>query len=147
MTDRRHADAVLRMMRELYDTDAPDLKVDQSKFPATIDRLLAEPTRGRIVLFMRGERLVGYGALMPYWSNEFGGMVVVVDELLVEKEFRRQGIAREFFAFIEATRPFDAAAFMLEVSPNNPRARALYEALGFEPRKLQTMTRRLKEKV
>ena len=143
MTDWRHADHVLRMMRELYATDAPELNVDPEKFPATIDRLLAEPSRGRVVLFMRGDELVGYGLLIPYWSNEFGGTVVVVDELLVEKAFRGQGIARAFFAFIDAERPFNAAAFVLSVSPTNPGARALYESVGFAESPLRMMSRRL----
>jgi GNAT superfamily N-acetyltransferase len=143
MTDRRHADHVLHMMRELYATDATDLDVDPGKFRGTIDYLLAEPSRGRAVLFMRGDELVGYALLIPYWSNEFGGTVVVVDELLVEKAFRGQGIARAFFAFLDAERPFDAAAFVLSVSPKNPGARALYESVGFAASALRMMTRRL----
>ena len=143
MTDTRHADHVLRMMRELYATDAPDLDVDPAKFPATIDRLLNEPSRGRAVLFMEGDELAGYALLIPYWSNERGGMVVLVDELLVEKAFRGQGIARAFFAFIDADRPFDAVTFSLEVSPKNSRARSLYESLGFEERYFRMMTRRV----
>jgi len=143
MTDRQHADQVLRMMRELYATDAPDLHVDPGKFPRTIDRLLAEPSRGCILLFMRDGVLAGYALLIPYWSNEFGGIVLLVDELLVESAFRGQGIARAFFAFIDVDRPFDAVALALEVSPKNNAARSLYESMGFEERYLRMMTRRL----
>jgi GNAT superfamily N-acetyltransferase len=143
MTDMRHADHVLRMMRELYATDAPELNVNPANFPATIDRLLDEPSRGRIVLFMRDSVLAGYSLLIPYWSNEFGGMVVLIDELLVESEFRGQGIARAFFAFIDADRPFGAVALALEVSPKNSHARALYESMGFDERHFRMMTRRL----
>ena len=143
MTDRPHALHVLGMMRELYATDAPELNVDPGKFPTTIDRLLAEPSRGRIVLFMQDETLCGYSLLIPYWSNEFGGIVVLVDELLVDKTFRSQGIARSFLAFMEHDRPFDAVALALEVSPKNIRARALYESMGFAERSLRMMTRRL----
>ncbi len=143
MTDREHASAVLRMMRELYATDAPELHVDPAKFPATIDRLLAEPERGRVVLFMRDGRLAGYSLVIPYWSNEFGGIVLLVDELLVEQEFRGQGVATAFFAFIEQDRPFGAVALALEVSPKNNAARSLYESMGFDERHLRMMTRRL----
>ena len=143
MTDRHHALHVLGMMRELYATDAPELNVDPEKFPATIDRLLAEPSRGRIVLFMQDETVCGYSLLIPYWSNEFGGIVVLVDELVVDKAFRGQGIARSFFVFMEHDRPFDAVTLALEVSPKNTRARALYEGMGFGERHLRMMTRRL----
>ncbi len=143
MTDRQHAGHVLRMMRELYATDAPDLHVDPAKFPATIDHLLAEPSSGRILLFMRDGAVAGYSLLIPYWSNEFGGVVLLIDELLVEAAFRGQGIARAFFAFVDAERPFGAVALALEVSPKNNAARALYESMGFEERHLRMMTRRL----
>jgi GNAT superfamily N-acetyltransferase len=143
MTDRRHADQVVRMMGGLYAEDAPDLHVDHAHFPKTVDRLLAEPSRGHIQLIMRDEVMAGYALLIPYWSNEFGGMVVLVDELFVEKDFRGQGIARSFFEFIAEARPFDAVTFALEVSPRNTRARELYESIGFDERYHRMMTRRL----
>jgi len=143
MTDRHHELQVLGMMRELYADEGPASNADPGKFPSTIDRLLAEPSRGRVVLFMQDDLVCGYGLLIPYWSNEFGGILLFVDELVVEKEFRRQGIARAFFAFVERERPFDAVALALEVVPENSRARALYESMGFIERHPRMMTRRM----
>jgi len=143
MTDHDHSGDVVRMMRELYETDAPDLGVDFAKFPATIERLLGEPSRGRIVLAMSDGAVAGYALLIPYWSNEFGGIVVLLDELLVEQQFRGQGIGRAFLRFLDEHRPFEAVALALEVSPKNAAARALYESMGFEERKFRMMTRRL----
>lgn len=144
MTDRQHAPQVLRMMRELYATDAPDLDVNPDNFPATIDRLLAEPSRGRAVLCMRDGVLCGYALLISYLSNEFGGTLLFVDELFVDEQYRGQGIAQAFLAFVAETRPFDAVALALEVTPGNVRARALYERLGFRPRHHAMMTRVLR---
>jgi GNAT superfamily N-acetyltransferase len=143
MTGRAHVPQVLRMMRELYETDAPELAVDPEKFPHTIDALLDNPARGRVVLFFEEDIVVGYSLLIPYWSNEFAGTVVIVDELLVEQRFRGQGIASAFFRYLERERPFDAVMLALEVSPKNARARGLYESMGFEERSLRTMMRRL----
>ena len=143
MTDRKHADEVLTLMRELYANDAPAPHVDPTHFPATIDRLLADPARGRILLFMREGELAGYALLIPYWSNEFGGTVLLVDEILVKKAYRGQGTARAFFAFVSEQPPFEAVALALEVSPKNAHARSLYEGLGFQERSLRMMTRRL----
>jgi GNAT superfamily N-acetyltransferase len=143
MTDRHHELHVLGMMRELYADDGSETIADPAKFPATIERLLAEPSRGRILLFMRDETVCGYALLIPYWSNEFGGIVLFIDELLVEQEFRGQGIARSFFAFVERDRPFDAVALALEVVPGNARARSLYESMQFTERHPRMMTRRM----
>ena len=144
MTDRTHADDVLRMMNALY---GPDEHAARDRFPATIDRLLAEPARGRILLAEAEGRVCGYTLLIPYWSNEFGGTLLFVDEIYVDEPFRGRGIARSFVEFLERTRPFDAVALALEVSPRNERARALYERIGFSDRHLRMMTRTLERAV
>jgi GNAT superfamily N-acetyltransferase len=143
MTDPRPTADVLRMMHALYDDGGADTQTEKERFPATIDRLLAEPWRGRIVLFMQQGSVCGYAILIPYWSNEFGGVLLFIDELFVEAKMRGQGVAQAFFAFVEQTRPYDAVALALEVAPRNKRARALYERLGFSDRYHGTMVRRL----
>jgi ribosomal protein S18 acetylase RimI-like enzyme len=141
MTDRRFEADVLRMMGELYEHD--DLRADPASFPKTIDYVLANPSRGRIVLAVEDDRVLAYALVIPYWSNEWGGMVALLDELLVDREFRGRGIAKTFLRFLERERPFDAVVVVLEVSSQNPRARALYESMGFTDRHLRMMTRRL----
>jgi GNAT superfamily N-acetyltransferase len=143
MDDPRHKEQVLTMMRGLYAEDQAASPVDESRFPRTIEVLLAEPNRGRIVLFSEDDALVGYALLIPYWSNEFGGALLIVDELFVIPEARNRGIGRSFLGFVEEQRPYDAVALALEVSPGNTRARWLYESIGFENRANLVMTRRL----
>jgi ribosomal protein S18 acetylase RimI-like enzyme len=83
--------------------------------------------------------LLGYALLIPYWSNEFGGVLLFVDELFVLREVRNRGIGHSFFRFLTPDRPFDAVALGLEVSPHNAKARRLYESLGFKPRKTSVL--------
>jgi len=139
MSDFRHKSKVLTMMGELYSEDPP-ASVDPSRFPATIDFFIAHPLRGRIVLFSDAEIIHGYALLVPYWSNEFGGTILFVDEIFVIAEARNQGIGRSFFKFLDETRPFDAVALGLEVSPDNVGARRLYESLGFRQRGTSFLT-------
>ena len=145
MTDRRAAADVLRMMNALYEGGGADAPAATQRFPWTIERLLDEPWRGRIVLFTQRDSVTGYSILIPYWSNEFGGILLFVDELFVDASVRGQGIAQAFFAFVEETRPYDAVALALEVAPPNTRARALYERMGFRDRHHGMMVRRLTE--
>jgi len=142
MIDRRWAPDVLRMMGELY-ADGEDLHVNPATFPSTIDYLLENPGSGRIVLLTDGRVLHGYALLAWYWSNEWGGVVLLLDELFVDEEFRGRGIATSFLKHIEQERPFGAVVVALEVSSRNPRARSLYESMGFTDRHLRMMTRRL----
>ena len=143
MTDPRQGEEVLSMMRALYAEDEAASPVDQSRFAANIQFLVAHPSRDRIVLFSRAGSAHGYALLIPYWSNEFGGTLLFVDEMFVIPEARNHGIGRSFFKYLEKVRPFDAVALALEVSPGNKGARRLYESLGFHPRENSTLTRRL----
>jgi ribosomal protein S18 acetylase RimI-like enzyme len=131
------------MMHGLYSEDKSESLVDESHFPLTIDFFLANPSRGRIVLFQEGNALRGYSLLVPYWSNEFGGPVVVVDELFVTPQARNRGIARSFFRFLGEERPFEAVALALEVNPGNTGALRLYQSLGFACRHNSLLTYRL----
>ena len=143
MTDDVATSDVLRMMQGLYAEDAAASAVDVSRFPLTIVRLLADPSIGRIILFKRGDGVCGYALLIPYWSNEFGGTLLFVDELFVDQAHRGQGIARSFLTFLVEERPYRAVALALEVSPRNERARRLYESLGFHQRHHEMLTRKL----
>jgi ribosomal protein S18 acetylase RimI-like enzyme len=143
MIDRRWAPDVLRMMRKLYEEDGQPLRVNPATFPSTIDYVLANPASGRIVLLTDNHVLYGYALLASYWSNEWGGVVLLLDELFVDEEFRGRGIAKSLLKYLERERPFGAVVAALEVSWHNTRAQALYESMGFAERHLRTMTRRL----
>lgn len=143
LTRDRPADEVIAMMRALFDEDPASEPVDTSRFPATIETLLADPSRGTILLIEERAVTRGYAILVPYWSNEFGGTILYVDELFVMPQARNRGIAHQFFEFLSRTKPFDAIALALEVSPANERAHRLYESIGFWTRRNSTLIRRL----
>jgi ribosomal protein S18 acetylase RimI-like enzyme len=143
MGDDSHAELVCDMMRALYAEDAPSSGYVPRNFRATIDHLLAHPDHGRVVLLTEGSSVRGYALLIPFWSNEFGGIVVHVDELFVAPAARGRGIGGGLMAMLERERPFGAVAVLLEVSPANSRARRLYESLGFRERANRILALRL----
>src|SRR5919108_5794648 len=104
MTDLRHLDEIVLMMRALYAEDEAASPVNRSRFAANIEFLVSHPSRGSIILFGQGESLGGYALLVPYWSNEFGGTLLFVDELFVVSNARRRGIGRSFFKYLEEVR-------------------------------------------
>lgn len=137
------AGAVIAMMTALYEEDASGY-VSPVHFRRTTGTLLAEPHRGTIVVFdLPGAPCIGYAILIPYWSNEFGGAMVEVDELFVCAEFRARGIGRSFIAWIERERPHGATAIELEVTPDNTKAHDFYRSVGFTKRANVLQVRRL----
>ena len=140
MSDLQHKEELVTMMQALYAEDKSNFPVDQSRFGINVECLVANPSQGRIVLFRQGELLCGYALLIPYWSNEFGGTLLFVDEMFVIPEARNRSIGRRFFKFLDQTRPFEAVALALEVSPGNAGALRLYESLGFRRQKNLVLT-------
>src|SRR5579862_9464686 len=100
MRDLEHKTELLAMMRALYAEDEAASPVDHSRFPVNIVALIAQPSRGQIVLFKEGDLLRGYAFLIPYWSNEFGGTLLHVDEMFVLSGARNRGIGRAFFKYL-----------------------------------------------
>lgn len=135
MEDLAHADDVARMMHELYVEDISASSGKSRDFSRTFSVLLAEPVRGEVVLFRVGDAVVGYALLIPYWSNEFGGTILWVDELFVDHEYRGRGIGRAFMQQVLEQRSVAHVAVVLEVTPENDRARRFYERLGFTLRR------------
>jgi GNAT superfamily N-acetyltransferase len=119
MTDLREEAKLLSMMHALYAEDESTSPVDQSRFPINIAFLVSHPSIGRIVLFRQHGSLCGYALLIPYWSNEFGGTLLFIDEIFIVPDARNKGIGRSFFGYLERTRPFDALALALETGPGN----------------------------
>jgi len=147
MNDLNHQAELVAMMSALYAEDEAASPVDQSRFPSSVEFLIAHPSRGRIVLFSERGAICGYALLIPYWSNEFGGTLLFVDEIFVTADARNRGIAKSFFGYLDETRPFDAVALALEVSPGNIRARQLYESLGLTHRRNSVLTYRFADTV
>lgn len=142
MESLHQADAVVKMMMALYKEDRADFdRCAPSRFQYTLQQFIHTPMSGSVILFLRDHLLVGYALLVPYWSNEFGGQLVVVDELFVVPPARNTGIASSFFRYVERLKPFGAIAALLEISPSNIAARRLYESLGYSERRNRMMYR------
>jgi GNAT superfamily N-acetyltransferase len=141
LTNLEEQEKVAAMMRQLHEEDWSTLNLDFSRFASSIEYIVLNPSAGQIVLFREDDEVKGYALLVPFWSNEFGGTILFVDELFVEPASRNRGIGRSFFRYLEREQPFRPVAFGLGVSPRNSRARRLYESVGFVELSYTTLTR------
>jgi ribosomal protein S18 acetylase RimI-like enzyme len=126
-------DEVLRMVRELYVEDPSPHSPGDGNVRRTLG-VITDERRGAVWIADDGEatRPIAYMFLSRLWSNELGGDVVFIDELWVEPDRRGRGVGTALVRHAIATTK-GAVAFELEVTPNNTRARNLYERLGFRP--------------
>ncbi len=121
------------MIHALYMADGEPEKMTDNKIDRTVAFLTTNPGHGEIILFCNVSDVVGYAILINYWSNEFGGNVLYIDELFVKEAFRNQQIGTDFINYLIRTGYNNCRALSLEVVGINARALALYRRLGFKP--------------
>jgi ribosomal protein S18 acetylase RimI-like enzyme len=134
--DPAEDDAIVAMCLALNAED-PGQPVGASQVRRTLSTFRADPVRGRALVATDGDLVVGYALLASFWSNEYGGEIVAIDELYVAPSHRGQGLGTLLFESVATDRalwPREPVALELEVTPSNARARALYERLGFRAR-------------
>lgn len=123
---------VTGLIQSLYLEDPSDKPMFPKKIQDTFEALTKQPDRGTIIIFDLNREVIGYSILINFWSNEFGGNILTIDELYIKKTFRSQGIGTRFIQHLAETRFGNSVAIQLEVTPDNAKARKLYESLGFK---------------
>jgi GNAT superfamily N-acetyltransferase len=124
---------VAQMMKALYEENPEDHPLREEHISRTFAQLAAHPDYGTILVFESEGKIAGYAVLINFWSNEYGGIVLSIDELYILPQFRGKGIGTDFIQYLHATKFHNAVALELEVIPYNTRALKLYEKLGFKP--------------
>ena len=115
----------------LYRKDPLEMEMTPKKIHQTFQEFTRLPEKGCIIVFDIDNAVVGYAILVFFWSNEFGGDVIEVDELFVQSDYRNRGIGKTFFQWLEETWHSKAVAFALQTTPTNERAIAFYQRMGF----------------
>ncbi len=128
------------MIENLYKEDPVNKPMTKEKIRNTFITLRSLPDKGCIMVIEIDYKIAGYSILINFHSNEFGGNIVFIDELYVKEEFRSKGIGTNFIRYLKDTKFGNAVALQLEVTPGNTKARKLYESLGFQLHKNDTLT-------
>ena len=129
---------IIALCLALYAEDPSVRPVPADHTRATLARFRAEPVRGKALVLEVDGRVEGYSLLASFWSNELGGELCTVDEIYVSPAHRGRGHARRILGDLLAGSELWGRlpkAFDLEVTPDNLKARAFYESLGFKPAK------------
>jgi GNAT superfamily N-acetyltransferase len=120
-------DAVL----DLYHTDGTGENMNIRKIENSISFFNTHPDLGEILIITEGVEPVGYSMLTNYWSNEYGGIVVLIDELLVHHTHRGKGIGEAFLKELVQQNQRKAVMYELEVLPDNSSVIGFYKKSGF----------------
>lgn len=118
------------LVMALYEEDPEGEKMTPDKIENTVMTLDIHPDLGKIVVFYQEKQLIGYAIIINYYSNEYGGIVICLDELYIKPNWRCLGIATEFFQSL-CRNAGDAVAIRVEATSGNDRVRKLYKRWGF----------------
>ena len=88
------------MIIDLYDEDPEGEPINECKLNNTINEFQKNPQKIQIYLFKEGDENIGYAILVYFWSNEYGGNILTIDELYVMKKYRGKKVATEFFSYV-----------------------------------------------
>ena len=137
------------MIFALYAEDPEGEPITEAKIKATVNESLLHPEKVKLIMICttktntntdantitnvdaNDEKVIGYGIIVMFWSNEYGGNIVNIDELYVKETYRNKQIATNFIIHQKNAYP-NSAALQLEATPSNDTAMRLYNRLGFE---------------
>lgn len=119
------------MIMALYSEDMQGESMTKEKVLRTVQKITAEPNRGAIYIFENQDVIIGYSIVIYFWSNEYGGEFVNIDELYFKANCRGKGYGKTYFNWLEGAYP-NAVALQLETSPENTEAQGFYKKIGFE---------------
>jgi len=119
------------MISALHSEDRGGKPITDEKILKTVTELGRNPCKGEIIIFEKDNTTIGYSILIFYWSNEYGGDILHIDELYVKPEHRRHGAATSFFNHVSKAFKDKIVALQLEVTPSNVEAIDYYRRLGF----------------
>lgn len=137
--------AIVALGLALYREDPSPEPVPEASFRRTLAAFRAAPWKGRALVLDLDGSVAGYALLVSYWSNELGGEVCAIDELYVAGAARNRGWGSRLLEALVAGSDLwlgSAVALALGVAPENTRARALYERLGFSGKNVSLSRRR-----
>lgn len=121
----------LDMCADFYSGEAALKPIPSAQMKATFDAVISGSPYVRGFILDQDGNAAGYGLVYPFYSNEAGGLCLMLDEIYVRPEFQGRGFGSQYLREVAAVFGPEAVGLKLEICPRNPRARALYERSGF----------------
>lgn len=138
------SEQVALLIQALYAEDAGPKPMTLDKIYGTFEVFLNQPSLGQILVVKHETNVIGYAILVNFWSNEFGGIILNIDEIYIQPDWRGRGIGTKLITYFAQTKFCNCVALELVVNPENVLAKKLYQKLGFKKYGNETLLMDLK---
>jgi GNAT superfamily N-acetyltransferase len=138
-------DIFIKMMKEFYKTDAVSSNIPEENINNTFNHIIEDSPYVEGYFYTHKDKPVAYCLLSFTYSNEAGGLVLLIEELYVTKVYQGKKIGSSFLDFLENTYRDKIAGMRLEVIKTNIGARKLYYKKGFKDLKYLQLVKKINE--
>ncbi len=126
------------MMKDFYAIDF--YPFDEQSTKDNFQKFINNENYGNCFKIIFEGEIAGYIILTKYFSFEFGGEILFLDELFVKPEFQGKSLGKKALEFVKAySAENQFKIVLLEIENHNEKARKLYEHYGFENHKRSLM--------
>ena len=122
---------LIELIQNLYKKDSNGESINLQKINRTLKELFLHTEKGSIFVIEEKEKIIGYSIIINYWSNEFGGNILFIDEIFIHQDYRNMGIGTNFINYLIKNKINSSVGIQLEVVKSNTKAKNFYEKLGF----------------
>ena len=129
---KKDRELYLKMAHDFYHSPAVLHPIQDSYMERTFEECTGERAYAKGYILEHEGQAAGYALVSKTFSQEAGGYVYWLEELYIREQFRSKGLGSEFFAYVEQNKEPGVTRFRLEVEPDNIRAAALYERMGYK---------------
>lgn len=127
-----------QMMRDFYAIDF--YPFDEGSTMGNFQKFINEEQYGDCFKIRFEGKIAGYMILVKYFSFEFGGEILFLDELYIKPEFQGKSLGKKALEFVkDYSVENHFPVVLLEVENHNERAKKLYEHYGFQNHKRSLM--------
>lgn len=127
-----------QMMKNFYAIDF--YPFDEIKTKDNFQKFINNENYGNCFKIVFDGDIAGYIILVKYFSFEFGGEILFLDELFVKPEFQGKSLGKKALEFVkEYSVENQFKVVLLEIENHNEKAKKLYEHYGFENHKRSLM--------
>jgi ribosomal protein S18 acetylase RimI-like enzyme len=112
--------------------ESENLELEHARVLAGVEALLRDSAKGTYFVALSGGKVVGQLLITHEWSDWHNGDYWWLQSVYVHPDFRRSGIFRALFEFVqsEAARAPEVCCLRLYMEKDNTRARAAYIGMG-----------------
>jgi diamine N-acetyltransferase len=134
---------ILKFMNSYYEYEG--LSFDKRRKTKTVKQLLKNPSIGRLYLIEVDGIAIGYFCLIYGYSLEYDGRDVFLDEIYIDRNYRRKGIGSFVMNKIDSiSRKEKLRAIHLTVYKHNIKAYSFYKKNEYQDQKIRLLSKEMK---